>query len=106
MSKKMMAVVVENLKNIDIPTPLNDEVLLDVLAASVNNVTRSRANGSHYSANPAVLPLIPGLDGVGRDQYGKNYYFLISNEKYGAIAQQVPVSKKHKILIQLKSPPQ
>lgn len=100
MSKKMMAVVVENfqkepvLKNIDIPTPLNDEVLLDVLAASVNNVTRSRANDSHYSANPAVLPLIPGLDGVGRDQYGKNYYFLISNEKYGAIAQQVPVSKK------------
>lgn len=111
MPQKMNAIVVNDfqtgpsLQTIDIPVPKNDEVLLDVLAASVNNVVRSRANGSHYSASPDQLPLVPGLDGVGRDQQGNNYYFLASNEKYGSMAQQVPVSKKRLLPLPQKIDP-
>ena len=45
----------------------SDEVVVDVLAAGLHPRVRSGANGTHYTST-GELPLIPGVDGVGRDR--------------------------------------
>ncbi len=48
------------------PTPkTSDEILVDVVASGLHPRVRSQANGSHYTSSDE-LPLIPGIDGVGR----------------------------------------
>jgi hypothetical protein len=51
----------------DFPTPVAREglELVTVSAATVSNLTKSRAAGSHYSSENEY-PFIPGVDGVGR----------------------------------------
>lgn len=41
------------------------ERVVDVLAAGLHPRVRSSADGSHYTSG-GELPLIPGIDGVGR----------------------------------------
>ncbi len=49
------------------PAPTDpDEIVVDVLAAGLHPRVRSQANGSHYTSTDE-LPLVPGVDGVGRD---------------------------------------
>ena len=53
----------------DFPTPTPQtpgEVLVDVIAAGLHPRVRSQADGSHYTSS-AELPVVPGIDGVGRD---------------------------------------
>lgn len=50
-----------------LPLAQSNEVVVDVLAASVNQVVMAKANGTHYSSE-GQLPLIPGVDGVGKQQ--------------------------------------
>ena len=51
----------------DFPEPKagEGEVLIDVRAAGLHPIVKARASGSHYSSD-GVVPLIPGVDGVGR----------------------------------------
>lgn len=63
-----------------VPVPTSpDEVLVDVVAAGLHPRVRSQANGSHYTSSGA-LPLVPGVDGVGRAPDGSLRYFVLPTE--------------------------
>ncbi len=47
-----------------------DEVLVRVVAAGLHPRVRSAADGSHYTSEGA-LPMVPGIDGVGRTADGE-----------------------------------
>ncbi|WAC74248.1 zinc-binding alcohol dehydrogenase family protein [Roseateles sp. SL47] len=68
------------------PTPAEGQHLIRVSAASISQITRSRASGTHYSAK-APLPLVAGVDGVGVREDGRRVYFLMPAPPYGAMAE-------------------
>jgi NADPH:quinone reductase-like Zn-dependent oxidoreductase len=62
-------------------------VVVEVLAAALSPRSRSGASGQHY-ASKAVLPLVPGIDGVGRLPDGRRIYFLAADDTFGTMAEQ------------------
>src|ERR1700733_8357063 len=58
------------------PVPGNGEVRINVAAAPHRNAVRSRASGTHYSSS-GDLPLVVGIDGVGRLDDGRRVYFVL-----------------------------
>ncbi len=62
-------------------------LVLDVLAAALSPRMRSGASGAHYTSK-GVLPLVPGIDGVGRLPNGQRVYFLGANEVVGTMAEK------------------
>jgi len=46
------------------PQPSPDEVIVHVTAASLKNIDKAMASGSHYDSH-RELPVICGVDGVG-----------------------------------------
>ncbi len=46
-----------------------DDMIIDVIAAGLHPRVRSQADGSHYTST-GELPLVPGIDGVGRGADG------------------------------------
>jgi NADPH:quinone reductase-like Zn-dependent oxidoreductase len=75
---------------IDPPVPADDEVVVDVLAAGLHPRVRSGAAGAHYTSTK-VLPLVPGVDGVGRTPDGRRVYFLTLDTAHGSMAEQTLV---------------
>ena len=53
------------------PAAGEDEILVDVLAAGLHPRVRSGAAGTHYTST-GRLPMIPGVDGVGRRPDGRS----------------------------------
>ncbi len=70
-----------------------DEVVLDVLAAGLHPRVRSQADGSHYTSTDE-LPLVPGIDGVGRDADGRLHYFVLGDTALGSMAEQTVVDRR------------
>ena len=65
------------------PSPQSaDEVLVDVIASGLHPRVRSQADGSHYTSS-GDLPLVPGIDGVGRAPDGTLRYFHLSDTNDG-----------------------
>ena len=60
-------------------------VWVDVLAAALSPRVRSAAAGAHYTSRGA-LPLVPGVDGVGRLADGRRVYFVAAHDQLGAMA--------------------
>ncbi|QGZ39891.1 NADPH:quinone reductase-like Zn-dependent oxidoreductase [Pseudoduganella flava] len=75
-----------------------DEILVDVLAAGLHHVTRGRASGAHYSSGTA-LPLIPGIDGVGRGPDGTLRYFVQGPGMAGSMAQKTVIDRARSIAL-------
>ena len=48
---------------------------------------RAGASGAHYTSTGA-LPLVPGIDGVGRLATGQRVYFVAASETVGTMAEQ------------------
>jgi NADPH:quinone reductase-like Zn-dependent oxidoreductase len=67
-----------------------EETLVDVLAAGLHHLTFARATGKHYT-NTSTLPLVPGVDGVGRDAQGKLRYFVLGDTRFGSMADRTVV---------------
>lgn len=67
------------------PTPAESEVLIQVRAAGLHPIVKARASGSHYTSD-GVVPLIPGLDGVGVLD-GKRVFFGFSRAPFGSMAE-------------------
>lgn len=67
--------------------PNEGALVVDVLAAALSPRVRSGASGTHYTSKGA-LPLIPGIDGVGRLPDGRRVYFLGANDAMGTMAEQ------------------
>ena len=68
------------------PTPTAEEVLINVTAAGLHPIVKALAKGSHYGST-GQLPLIPGVDGVGRTPEGKRVLFGASHPPFGTMAE-------------------
>jgi NADPH:quinone reductase-like Zn-dependent oxidoreductase len=72
----------------DAPEPVGeDQSLVDVLAVGLHPRVRSGASGQHYSSS-GTLPMIPGIDGVGRLPDGRRVYFVAPDDVWGSMADQ------------------
>ena len=81
------------------PTPVpagDDEMLVDVLAAGLHQRVRSQADGSHYTSTDE-LPLVPGIDGVGRGPDGSLRYFVLPDTSVGSMAEQTVINLRQSV---------
>lgn len=72
------------------------EVVVDVLAAGLHPRVRSSADGSHYTSGDE-LPLIPGIDGVGRTREGDLVYFVLPDTTRGAMAERTVMDRRRSV---------
>jgi NADPH:quinone reductase-like Zn-dependent oxidoreductase len=78
----------------DLPAPSgDDEVLLDVLAVGLHPRVRTGASGRHYTST-GQLPMVPGVDGVGRRADGRLVYFVADDELTGPMATRTVVDAR------------
>lgn len=75
------------------PIPKQGEVLLQVRAAALSNLTKGRASGTHYSS-AGIFPAVAGTDGVGLAPDGQRVYFAMPEPPNGALAQLCPVNPR------------
>ena len=81
------------------PAPAGDgEIVVDVLAAGLHPRVRSQANGSHYTST-GELPLVPGVDGVGRGADGLLRYFALSDTALGSMAEQAVIDARRSVVL-------
>jgi len=69
------------------PAAGDGEVLVEVKAAGLHPIVKGLASGKHYGST-GQLPLIPGVDGVGRLADGKRVYFGATRPPYGTFAER------------------
>lgn len=75
------------------PTPTNDrEMVVRVKAASIKNLDRAIASGSHYDSH-RHFPVVVGLDGVGVLEDGTRV-FAGARPPYGMMAEKALISKE------------
>jgi NADPH2:quinone reductase len=72
------------------PQPGQDEVLIHVKAASLKDVDKAMASGSHYDSH-RELPVICGVDGVAVLDDGTRVYSGGCRPPYGMMAEQAVV---------------
>ncbi|MEE6136365.1 zinc-binding alcohol dehydrogenase family protein [Mycobacterium sp. 050128] len=85
----------------EFPSPTTqtaDEIVVDVIAAGLHPRVRSQADGSHYTST-AALPLVPGIDGVGRAPDGTIRYFVLPDTTMGAMAEQTVIDQRRSIVL-------
>jgi NADPH:quinone reductase-like Zn-dependent oxidoreductase len=81
----------------ELPQPTGaEEILVDVLAAGLHPRVRSGAAGAHYTST-GTLPMIPGIDGVGRRPDGRLIYFATANDVIGTMAEKAVVDVRRAI---------
>src|SRR6266849_8844835 len=74
------------------PQAIEGESLVRVKAASLKNVDKMMASGSHYDRLPD-LPCVCGVDGVGLLDDGTRVYCGGSRPPYGMMAERTVVSR-------------
>jgi NADPH:quinone reductase-like Zn-dependent oxidoreductase len=81
----------------DTPEPgSDDQALVDVLAAGLHPRVRSAASGTHYASTRA-LPIVPGIDGVGRLPDGARVYFVAGDDLPGSMAERAVVELRRTV---------
>ena len=81
----------------EVPRPSGaDEALVDVLAVGLHPRVRSGAAGAHYTST-GTLPMIPGIDAVGRRPDGKRIYFVAADDVIGTMADKAVASPRRSI---------
>jgi NADPH:quinone reductase-like Zn-dependent oxidoreductase len=83
-------------RQFEVPKPTEDELLVDVLAVGLHPRVRSGAAGAHYTST-GTLPMIPGIDGVGRRPDGKRIYFVADDDVFGTMADKALVDERRSI---------
>ena len=81
-----------------------DEVVVDVLAAGLHPRVRSQASGEHYTGR-GELPLVPGIDGVGRAPDGTLRYFVLPDTSLGSMAERTVVDLRRSVVLPANSDP-
>jgi NADPH:quinone reductase-like Zn-dependent oxidoreductase len=82
-----------------VPQPAGeDTTLVEVLAVGLHPRVRSGASGSHYTST-GELPMIPGIDGVGRLQDGRTVYFVAPDDALGSMAERAVVDIRRTIVL-------
>ncbi len=86
-------------QEVPVPVPAGEhEMLVDVLAAGLHPRVRSQADGSHYTST-GDLPLVPGIDGVGRGPDGLLRYFLLPDTRVGTMAERTVIDTRRSIVL-------
>jgi NADPH:quinone reductase-like Zn-dependent oxidoreductase len=81
----------------EIPVPgTADEMLVDVVAVGLHPRTRTGAAGRHYTSS-GTLPMIPGIDGVGRRADGRRVYFVAGDDVIGTMAEKAVADVRRSI---------
>jgi NADPH:quinone reductase-like Zn-dependent oxidoreductase len=83
----------------EFPDPVatgGDEVVVDVLAAGLHPRVRSGASGTHYTRE-GELPLVPGVDAVGRRPDGGLVYFVALDGPAGTMAERALVDTRRAV---------
>lgn len=79
----------------------SDDEVVEVVAAALHPRVRSQADGSHYTsgadADGVELPLIPGIDGVGRRSDGSLCYFVLPDTRFGSMAERAVIDRRRSI---------
>jgi len=84
-------------EKVDPPLPSSEhEAIVEVLAAGLHPRVRSQANGSHYTST-GKLPLIPGIDGVGRLPDGRRLYFVAPDTTFGSFAERTVMDVRRSV---------
>jgi NADPH:quinone reductase-like Zn-dependent oxidoreductase len=65
---------------------------------------RSQAAGSHYTSTHD-LPIVPGVDGVGRGADGLLRYFVLPDTTMGAMADQTVIDVRRSVVLPVGSDP-
>jgi NADPH:quinone reductase-like Zn-dependent oxidoreductase len=73
-----------------------DETVVDVLAVGLHPRVRTGASGRHYSSS-GTLPMIPGIDGVGRLSDGRRVYFVVPDDVWGSMADKAVLDVRRAI---------
>lgn len=74
------------------------EVVVNMLAVALSPRVRTGAAGRHYTSVDA-LPMVPGIDGVGRTPDGRLVYVLALDSPDGTMAEQVIVDAGHLVAL-------
>ncbi|MER5449188.1 zinc-binding alcohol dehydrogenase family protein [Streptomyces sp. NPDC002766] len=81
------------------PSPQGEhEILVDVVAAGLHPRVRSAADGSHYTSDGS-LPMVPGIDAVGRTNDGELLYFVAPDGAVGTMAEKAVVDRRRAITL-------
>ncbi|MEW2545088.1 zinc-binding alcohol dehydrogenase family protein [Streptomyces sp. NPDC047002] len=80
------------------PGPAGDRVLVDVLAAGLHPRVRSGADGTHYTSK-GRLPMVPGVDAVGRLPDGRRVYFVADDGAPGTFAGQALLDPRRAVAL-------
>jgi NADPH:quinone reductase-like Zn-dependent oxidoreductase len=81
------------------PDPTGEEgMLVEVLAAGLHHLTRSRAAGTHYSSG-ARFPRVPGVDGVVRDGAGDLRYAVLDETDLGTFADRTLIDPRRSVVL-------
>ncbi|HXN63101.1 MAG TPA: zinc-binding alcohol dehydrogenase family protein [Acidimicrobiales bacterium] len=84
-------------RSFEVPRPTSgDELLVDVLAVGLHPRVRTGAAGLHYTSTGS-LPMIPGIDGVGRRTDGKRVYFVADDHVIGTMADKAVVDARRAV---------
>ncbi len=76
----------------------SDQALVDVLAVGLHPRVRSGAAGRHYTST-GKLPMVPGIDGVGRRADGQAVYFVADDELVGPMATRTVIDTRRAIVL-------
>lgn len=80
-----------------LPAPADeDQELVDVLAVGLHPRVRTGAAGSHYTST-GKLPMVPGVDGVGRWADGRLVYFVADDDLVGPMATRTVIDSRRSI---------
>jgi NADPH:quinone reductase-like Zn-dependent oxidoreductase len=91
----------------DFPAPAaagEHEMVVDMLAAGLHRRVRSQASGSHYTS-AGDLPLVPGIDGVGRDTEGRLRYFVLPDTTLGTMAERTLIDVRRSVVLPPETDP-
>jgi NADPH:quinone reductase-like Zn-dependent oxidoreductase len=83
------------------PAPVvsgDGEVLVRVVAAGLHPRVRSAADGTHYTSAGA-LPMVPGIDAVGRTDDGELLYFVAPDDGTGTMAEFAVVDRRRSVVL-------
>jgi NADPH:quinone reductase-like Zn-dependent oxidoreductase len=72
------------------------QILVDVLAVGLHPRVRTGARGAHYTSS-GKLPMVPGIDGVGRRDDGTLIYFAADDEVIGTMAERAVVDLRRSV---------
>ena len=81
----------------DLPAPSDaDQAVVDVLATGLHPRVRSGASGRHYTST-GNLPMVPGIDGVGRREDGRVVYFVADDALLGSMATRTVIDTRRSV---------